>query len=223
LFELYSNGPLLAEGRYEIGAADLSAERALNLDGSIRWEGARLRGEISAFRNDIRDFIYLSPTTQVIGRLPVFRHLQADALLTGAEISAEVEVVPHVTVRGRQDFVRGTNEETDEPLPLIPPRRTVGGIDFRITPTWANSFFLGGEVEGVARQNRASPLESVTQSYTLVNLDLGIEKSFRGRPLRIDVGVRNAGNVRYNNFLSRYKAFALEPGRNIIVRISTGQ
>jgi outer membrane receptor protein involved in Fe transport len=222
LFELYSNGPLLAEGRYEIGAADLSAERALNLDGSIRWEGARVRGEIAAFRNAIRDFIYLSPTTQFIGRLPVFRHLQADALLTGAELSAEVEVVPHLTVRAGQDFVRGTNEETDEPLPMIPPRRTVGGIDFRITPAWANSFFVGGEVEGVARQNRASPLESVTQSYTLVNLDLGIEKSFRGRPVRLDVGVRNAGNVRYNNFLSRYKAFALEPGRNIILRISTG-
>jgi hypothetical protein len=62
LFELYSNGPLLAEGRYEIGDADLDAEHALNLDGSIRWEAGRVRGEIAAFRNDIRDFIYLSPT-----------------------------------------------------------------------------------------------------------------------------------------------------------------
>ena len=35
--------------------------------------------------------------------------------------------------------------------------------------------------------------------------------------------VRNAGNVRYKNFLSRYKEFALEPGRNIIIRVSTDQ
>jgi outer membrane receptor protein involved in Fe transport len=221
LFELYSNGPLLAEGRYEIGDENLDAERALNLDGSIRWEAARVRGEIAAFRNKISDFIYLAPTSQTINGLQVFRHLQADALLTGGEVSAEVELVPQVTIRGRHDFVRGTNEDTDEPLPLMAPRRTAGGIDFRITPTWANSFFAGGEVEHVGRQNRPNQFDYVTDSYTLVNFDVGIEKDFRGSPLRLEIGVRNAGDVRYKNFMSRYKEFALEPGRNIIVRIST--
>jgi iron complex outermembrane receptor protein len=117
--------------------------------------------------------------------------------------------------------VRGTNDDTDEPLPLMAPPRTAGGIDFRATPSWASSFFAGGEVEYVAKQNRPNPQDFVTDSYTLVNLDFGIERNFLGRSTRLEVGVRNAGDVRYKNFLSRYKEFALEPGRNIIIRVST--
>ncbi len=221
LFELYSNGPLLAESRYEIGDPNLNSERALNLDLSARWEGSRGRGEIAGFRNDIRDFIYLAPTLVMNQGLRVFRHLQADALLTGGEASAEVELAPSFSVRARHDFVRGTNKETDEPLPLMAPARTAIGGDFKIIPTWANSFFAGSEVEYVAKQNRPNPADFVTDSYTLVNFDAGVEKNFLGRSTRLEVGVRNAANVRYKNFLSRYKEFALEPGRNIIVRVST--
>jgi len=221
LFELYSNGPLLAESRYEIGDPNLESERALNLDLSARWEGPRVRGEIAAFRNDIRDFVYLTPTNEMIQGLRVFRHRQADALLTGGEISAEVEVAKPVTIRARHDFVRGTNEEADEPLPLMPPARTAVGADLRLTPTWANSFFVGGEVEHVARQNRPGPSDFVTGAYTLVNFDVGLEREFLGRATRFEIGVRNARDVRYKNFLSRYKEFALEPGRNIILRVST--
>jgi outer membrane receptor protein involved in Fe transport len=221
LFELYSNGPLLAEGRYEIGDPNLAAERALNVDVSARWEGSRFRGEIAGFRNDIRDFIYLSPTAELNQGLRVFRHKQADALLTGGEISAEVQVTSPVTVRARHDFVRGTNKETDEPLPLMAPARSAVGIDFKTTPSWATSFFAGAEVEHVARQNRPNPDDFVTGAYTLTNFDLGLERNMLGRAMRFEVGVRNAGDVRYRSFLSRYKEFALEPGRNVIFRVST--
>ena len=221
LFELYSNGPLLAENRYEIGDPNLKSERALNLDLSARWEGPRVRGEIALFRNDIRDFVYLAPTFEQLQNLRLFRHQQADALLTGGEISAEVEVAKPVTLRARHDFVRGTNQNTHEPLPLMAPARTAGGADFKMTPSWANSFFVGGEVEHVAKQNRPNATDYVTGAYTLVNFDVGVERGLFGRATRFEVGVRNAGDVRYKSFLSRYKEFALEPGRNIIIRIST--
>jgi hypothetical protein len=54
-----------------------------------------------------------------------------------------------------------------------------------------------------------------------MNFDVGLERGFLGRATRFEIGVRNAGDVRYRNFLSRYKEFALEPGRNIIIRVST--
>lgn len=221
LFELYSNGPLLTEGRYEIGDPSFASERALNLDLSARWEGTRMRGEITGFRNDIRDFIYLAPTAELRQGLQVFRHKHADALLTGGEVSAEFEVAKPVTLRARHDFVRGTNKGTDEPLPLMAPARSAFGVDFRGNPTWASSFFAGCEAEYVARQNRPNPDDFVTASYTLLNFDIGIERDFLGRGARLEVGVRNATDVRYRSFLSRYKEFALEPGRNIIIRVST--
>jgi len=220
LFELYSNGPLLAEGRYEIGDRYLDPERAFNLDLSARWEGSRIRGEVTAFRNDITNFIYLAPTAETIQGLEVFRHRHAGALLTGGEVSAEFQVSRPVTLKARHDFVRGTNRNLDEPLPLMAPARTAGGVDFHINPTWATSFFAGGEAEYVARQNRPGPDDFVTDSYTLLNFDVGVEKNFRGRPTRLELGVRNAADTRYRSFLSRYKEFALEPGRNIIIRVS---
>jgi hypothetical protein len=39
------------------------------------------------------------------------------------------------------------------------------------------------------------------------------------RLVRLDLRVRNAGNVSYKDFMSRYKQFALNPGRNIVVRL----
>ena len=221
LFELYSNGPLLAESRFEIGDPTLKSERALSLDVSARWEGSRIRGEIAGFRNDIRDFVYLAPTTELNQGLRVFRHRQADALLTGGEVSAEVEVARPVTIRARHDFVRGTNRQTDQPLPLMAPARSAVGMDFRASPPWATSFFAGSELEHVSRQGRPNPADYVTDAYTLINFDVGMERSFLGRAARLEVGVRNAGDVRYRSFLSRYKEFALEPGRNITIRLST--
>src|SRR2546430_6189322 len=63
-----------------------------------------------------------------------------------------------------------------------PPRSTLFPYTtlFR-SPTWANSFFAGTEVEHVAKQNRPNPADFVTDSYTLVNFDVGVEKNFLGR------------------------------------------
>jgi iron complex outermembrane recepter protein len=221
LFELFSNGPLLAEGRFEIGDPNLRTERALNLDVSARWEGSRVRGEIAGFRNDVRDFVFLAPTTELNQGLKVFRHRQADALLTGGEISGEVEVAPALTLRARHDFVRGTNKLTAEPLPLMAPARTAVGGDYKVSLSSGMSLFTDAEVEHVAQQTRPNPLDFVTDGYTVLNFDLGLERNTAGRPTRLEIGVRNAADVAYRSFLSRYKEFALEPGRNIIIRLST--
>jgi hypothetical protein len=39
----------------------------------------------------------------------------------------------------------------------------------------------------------------------------------------VDIAVRNATNTSYRSFLSRYKEFALDPGRNVVVRASLGE
>jgi outer membrane receptor protein involved in Fe transport len=40
--------------------------------------------------------------------------------------------------------------------------------------------------------------------------------------VRVDFNLRNALDKKYSNFLNRYKTYALDPGRNLIVRVSTG-
>ncbi len=60
------------------------------------------------------------------------------------------------------------------------------------------------------------------KSVLLLHLGGGLSHDVRGRTLSVDVRVRNALNTRYNDFLSRYKLFAYEPGRNVVLRLSTG-
>jgi hypothetical protein len=38
----------------------------------------------------------------------------------------------------------------------------------------------------------------------------------------VDLQVRNALDTAYRSFLNRYKEFALDPGRSIVLRIATG-
>lgn len=229
LFELFSNGPLLAEARYDIGQADLVPETGTDYDASARWAGGPLRAEFTAFRNELSNYIYITPTAQLrpVGAADtfrVYRYVQADARIEGFEGSAELEAASAVTLRGRFDYVRGLNRTTTAFLPLMPPMSLAGGVELHGRTSWADRAHLGAEVEYTARQDQLSPLDitpdSLTGSRALLNLSAGVEREWRGRPLVLDVEVRNALDTSYKDFLSRYKEFALNPGRNIIVRLS---
>jgi TonB dependent receptor. len=104
----------------------------------------------------------------------------------------------------------------------MPAPRTLLGLD--VSPAlggWLNGARAGAEVQVVQQQKRLNPEDFPTDGYALLNLDFGIEHSFGGMPLRIDLDVHNATNKAYKDFLSRYKTFAFAQGRSIVLRIST--
>jgi len=218
LFELYASGPRLGEARYEVGRADLDEERSLNVDVGLQWMGSGVRAEVSAFRNDFHGFLYIQPTNEILDGYAVYRYSQADAVLRGGEASLDVEAAPWLTLSARGDYVRGTNRTRDEPLPLMPPRRLVvgGEIHGAQVGDWG---WLGVEVEHVAEPDRLNPLDIGVDAYTLVHLSGGVRGRVLGRAASLDLRVRNAGDVSYRDFFSRYKAFALEPGRDVVLRI----
>jgi outer membrane receptor protein involved in Fe transport len=214
LFELFSNGPHLGEARYERGDATLVPEAGRSVDVGVRLGGSRVRLELAAYQHAISDYIYIRPDSIFIDSLRVYQYAQADAELVGAEASLEAELVPGFTARARLDGVRGTNLTAHEPLPLVPPLRT------GITLAWRDAVQL--DVDTYARQDRPNPLDIQTAGYTLVHVSAGREIHLFGRPMRLDVAVRNVFNTSYRSFLSRYKEFALDPGRNLIIRLSAG-
>ena len=227
LFELFSNGPHLGEARYEIGDAGLKPEAGTELDGTVRWQGARVRVELAGYRNSIGRFIYITPTDSFVhvtstDSLRVYRYQQSDARLLGGEAALEVDVARPLTLRARADAVRGTNRTTDEPLPLIPPARMALGAELHGSALrWAERVRLAIEGEFVTRQTRLNPLDVPTAGYAVLNLEAGLDRPLGGgRGIRIDLAVRNVGNTAYRSFLSRYKEFALDPGRNLVLRLS---
>jgi outer membrane receptor protein involved in Fe transport len=224
LFDLYTNGPNAADARFEIGDPTLQAERDHNIDGGLRWASDRLRADVSVFQNSVDRFIYTAPTTQTISGLRVFRHRQTDALLTGAEFSASIDLSDPLTVRASHDFVNGSDRTTGAPLPLMPPPRTIIGANLHASQLgWARRASIGAEVEINETQTRLDPSDLPSSGYTLLNLDFSMERLVRAQPLRFDVDVRNATNTSYKDFLSRYKGFAYGQGVNMIFKVSAGE
>ena len=116
--------------------------------------------------------------------------------------------------RGRVEGVRGTNLSAHEPLALLPPVR--GAVGFG----WRDRFAV--DIDMYARPTRLNPLDIPTAGYALLHLSVGANLRFFGRNVRGDMSLRNALDQRYKSFLSRYKEFAFDPGRNLIVRFSSG-
>jgi len=221
LFELYANGPRIGEARYEIGRPDLQTELGTNVDVSMRWEGRRIRGEIAAYRNQIAHYVFVAPTSEVRDSLRVYRYGQADARLLGAEALLEADVAAPLTVMAKADAVRGTNLQTEQPLPLVPPPHLTVGADVHTGRLGGfTRAHAGAEVDIALKPTRLNPLDLPTDGYALVNLSAGSTVTLAGRALRLDLEVRNLFDTAYKSFLSRYKEFALNPGRNVLLRVS---
>ena len=218
LFELFANGPHIGEARFERGDATLKPERSYGIDFGVRWSGrggrGRTRLELAAYENDVSDYIYIIPTGVFIDSLRVYQYAQAEARLFGGEAVIESDLGRGLIARGRLETVRGTNRTTDEPLPLMPPLRAALGL------TWRDR--LRVDVDAYARQDRPNPLDIPTPGYALLHVGGGADVRLFGRSMRVDIALRNALNQRYRSFLSRYKEFAFDPGRNLIVRLSSG-
>jgi outer membrane receptor protein involved in Fe transport len=222
----------LGEGRYEYGDVSLDPERSFNLDASVRWDARRVHAEVSGFRNRIHDFTFISPTNETQDGLRVYRYGQGDATLVGGETSASIDATDILTLRGRFDAVRGTNETTDDPLPLMPPHREAIGVELHGNAGRLGAAYVSADLEHVARQDRLSDAERdatvepgrfplTTDAYTLLDLGAGIVVPVAHHATRLDLRVSNATDHQYRDFLSRYKEFAYAPGMNIIVRATT--
>ena len=214
LFELFANGPHIGEARYELGDSTLKSEASRGVDVGVRWSGRRARLQLAAYHNHMADYIYITPTAVFIDSLRVYQYRQAEAELFGGEAVLEAEVGRGLVARSRVEAVRGTNLALHEPLPLLPPLRATVGFG------WRDRFTI--DVDAYDRPKRLNPLDIPTAGYALLHLGGGADVRLFGRAMRLDISLRNALNQRYRSFLSRYKEFAFDTGRNLIVRLSSG-
>lgn len=213
-FELFARGVHEGTQRFEIGDPSLETERSLNVDLAVRLQNATLRGEVGVFRNRIDGYIHPDPTNEIDAEsgLQVYRIRQGEALLQGVEAVLEWHATPALHLRGGVDHTWGENRTTGLPLPFIAPLRIQGSVRMEL-PTGelaTNAWFELG-VERNTTQTRRDPDDIATDGYTLTRLGLGGEVAGLELTLQVD----NLFDVRYRSFLSRYKAYADEMGRNV--------
>jgi len=208
--ELYANGPHIATFRFEMGDENLAAEKSTGADLSYRWNMKRFGGEVTAFRTDFTDFIFLQDTATFDPGtgLEIGVYQQADAVFTGLEAHGDVALQEHLTLEVTGDMVRARNTDIHRPLPLIPPYRVGAGLSWE-----KDRFSVGGETRLVGPQNRVAPNETPTDGYALYNL-FGTVRLQSGKLVhRLALRGDNLTNRLYRNHVSQVKDIVPQPGR----------
>lgn len=210
--ELFSFGPHLGTGKFEVGDADLPNEIGHGADLFIRTDAARLHLELAAFYNRVQNFIMLQPRTERDAGtdLPVYGYEADDAVLVGGEIVAEAAVTRTLRLDAVADYVRGTRRGTNpEPLPFMPPLRARLGLTHD-----PGSWWLGGGLRGAWAQRRVPEGEQPTAGYTLLGLEAGYRMDRHGHHV-IALRVENIFDAVYRDHLSRVQDRDHPmPGRN---------
>jgi len=153
----------------------------------------------------------------------VYDYVQGEARLMGVEASADVHPADWLHLRAGADYTRGDNLDTDQPLPFVAPFRAQVTARAELGSRGAledTYLWIGGEAN--ARQARLDPDDTGPAGYGLLNAGVGFRLALGATPLQVDVIGRNLLDHSYRSFLSRYKLYAEDPGRNVTVRVRTG-
>ena len=224
--ELASNGAHEGTYRYEYGELNLQSETAYQIDAGFEYNEDHLSFAISAFYNNIQNYIFYSKLSAVNGGdsivhqpsadLVAFKFRQAAASLYGFE--AKLDIHPHpfdwlhfennfslVAAHFNQSF-EGTNK-----LPFIPSPRLLSVLraNFNKQHKYLHNSYLKLELDNVSAQNRvftAYNTETVTPGYTLLNFGTGTDIVHEGKTIfSIYVSINNLTDVAYQSHLSRLK------------------
>lgn len=161
--ELFADGPHLATRQYEVGDASLVTETGLSMEASARWDAGPLRFDASLYQFDFANFIYLAPSGGSVDGLPVFEAAQDDAVFTGAEIEAGLDLGTAAGAAWKArlgvDVVRAKLDAGGD-LPRIPPGSASLGIEAE-----AERLRAGLDLRWVAEQSKVAAYELPTDSY----------------------------------------------------------
>ena len=211
--ELYSEGPHLAAYSFEVGNPSLDGEVGRGLDVFLRFESGRLRAEAAGFYNDIKGYVYGEDTGELSRvLLPIYQFRSNHAVFRGFEASVDLHAGRGLAVEGVVSSVRGSLKDTGDPLPLVPPLKGHAALKYE-RPRW----WVRGEVEMAAQQERVGEFETPTDGYTVFNASTGVRLTLGGRLNVLSVRLDNATDVEYRNHLSRVKEIMPEGGRGLSV------
>ncbi|MES2305415.1 MAG: TonB-dependent receptor [Gemmatimonadota bacterium] len=224
-FELFSNGVHEGTVRFERGDPTLRNETSLNVDVALRVQGNSVRGELGVFRNAISNYIYPRPTgvDDPESGFQIFDVSQGNAVLSGVEGALEYHPTAWLHLHLGGDYTRGQNTSLDLPLAFVAPLRLTWSaqLEGQGGGVLAKPYFsVSGESD--AKQKRLDPEDVAPEGYSLINLGGGVGVGGGKNPLQLELQVRNLFDTSYRSFLSRYKLYADDPGRSIVVRLSAG-
>lgn len=228
--ELYSNGLHHGAGAIEYGDSLLKSEQSLKWVTSLQYQSANERWYVDAeaYTHYFSNYIYLDPTGTFEGSLrgafPVFQTRQANALFTGADIAVRLQLAKHWTYQFKGSVVNARNTSDHSYLPLIPAGRMQQSVRWQHDRAFflRNSYLELTHI-GVAHKHHYEAAQEIAPppaSYHLLNLGMGTQLKFGKQRLDIHISVDNLTNTLYKDYMNRFRYYAHDLGRNLILRLA---
>ncbi len=226
--EQYSDGVHHGTAQYELGDPDLGVERSYNIDITLRNAGPRSYLQLSVYNNFIDEFIYLQPGTEPVltirGSFPLFRYRSTDTIMRGFDAVYEYQLTSGIRLGTSLSLIRATNLDDDVPLIFMPADRASASVHFDLEDMGLfNGNYLEFSGNYVAEQTRFPEGIDYTdppEAYFLANIQLGTRLGSSRNAPKLSLSLNNALNTTYREYLSRFRYFIDEPGRNLLMRLS---
>ena len=236
--ELFSEGLHHSAARIEIGDLRFTQEVAHKVSLSLSRSSGRFKFTINPYLNSISNFIFIEPAgveQTIRGSFQVWEFKQTDALLMGFDFDSKVKLNSHFDLITKFAFVKGNDQNKEEPLILMPPANLSNTIQYKNEKL--NNLRMGVESNYVFRQNKfpdtnteiylplSESMEIIDLStpppaYHLMHLNADADfKTFGNSTLSVGLTVNNIFNTEYRDYLNRLRFYADDLGRNIVLRL----
>ncbi len=204
-----------------MGNPTLDPEQSLELNFGAHGTLGALLIEIDAFYRQIDDYITVVADPSLAKRLPlsppvVFRYVNgSEATFYGGELLLQQRLNDRVSWRGSLAYVRGEDEELDEPVLGVAPLR--GEVGIRVTAL-ESRLWIDFATRFADRQDRVATtrFEQETPGWVTYNLSAGYELS---RGFKLTAAIENLTDHAYAEHLNSPNPFNRtrihEIGRNV--------
>ena len=225
--ELYVNGLHHGTANFEIGDPDLISETGWKYTTQLNYQlNTNTQLDLTLYTNYIQNFInlvpVLPPTLTLRGAFPTFKFQQANALLSGADLTFNATWDPSWAYRLKASLLLPRNLDTRTWLQQMPAPQIDQEISWYFLPGSKNSF-LSTNVLWVAQQqfipNNFIDYLPPPKQYLLTNLNFATELHFMKNPISFGASIYNLFNVRYRDYMNRFRYFADEVGTNVVLRL----
>jgi iron complex outermembrane recepter protein len=246
--ELFARGSNHGSAIYERGMANLMPEKALNTNFTLDWKSKRAVATFTFYHNNIRDFIYLNPTSKTVVTVrsgpdgqPLYEYQQADAILKGLDGSISLPMVGDFSLESRVSLLRGfrflkdTLDKNDqnirEWLPLMPSDRFQYGIKWSFsnnkTEATGETYLRLMAMTALHQKRIATDqlptsgqryLQLPPPTFTVLMLDAAHTLHFGTRLLEVGLSIQNLTNTRYREYLNFFRNYVDEIGVNVGLR-----
>lgn len=217
--ELFSDGPHLATGAFEIGDPSLDKEVAYGAEAVLRRTKGPFTSSFSAFYTHFDDFIFLADTGTALfeGETLVRRNYEAvSAEFYGLEAEVEWSVYKTddwtVDLIGFSDVIWAKNLSDNTDLPRTPPWRVGTGVNLGY-----QNFSLFIDASHTGEQRKTAIGEDSTGSFTLLNVRAAYTLETEHAATELFVRVNNLTNDLARVHTSFLRDTAPLPGRAVDV------